>query len=149
MNYSKKNLSLKREKCTEKIRKYSIKKLGIGVASVLIGSIFYLGTGVQVQADEISTSELSIGITDKISLLENENNEKNQGNESVDVPVVEKTEDSVGTSSNTEIVSDMQASEVVDTSEKTKDSVGTSSNTEIVSDMQASEVVDTSEKTKD
>lgn len=48
MNYSKKNLFLKREKCTEKIRKYSIKKLGIGVASVLIGSVFYLGTGVQV-----------------------------------------------------------------------------------------------------
>ena len=44
MSFSKRNELLKQEKCTEKVRKYSIKKLGIGVASVLIGSIFYLGT---------------------------------------------------------------------------------------------------------
>ncbi|MCR1946184.1 GDSL-type esterase/lipase family protein [Enterococcus gallinarum] len=148
MSFSKRNELLKQEKCTEKVRKYSIKKLGIGVASVLIGSIFYLGTGGQAQADEISTSELIAGITNKMSLKENESNKESQVNESVATSVAEKTEDTVGGSTNTGKETDTQISEVVSRSEKTEDTVDGSANIGKETDTQVSEVVSRSEKTE-
>ena len=149
MSFSKRNELLKQEKCTEKVRKYSIKKLGIGVASVLIGSIFYLGTGGQAQADEISTSELIAGIKNKMSLKENESNKESQVNESVATSVAEKTEDTVGGSTNTGKETDTQISEVVSRSEKTEDTVDGSANIGKETDTQVSEVVSRSERIAD
>lgn len=47
-----KNKLFKNQNSSERIQRYSIKKLSIGVVSVLIGTLSYVGVGTQVYADD-------------------------------------------------------------------------------------------------
>ncbi|NVI96402.1 YSIRK-type signal peptide-containing protein, partial [Enterococcus gallinarum] len=54
---SKRNVLLRKRKYACKVQKYSIKKLSIGVASVLVGTALYLGNSVS--AAEVTNTEVN------------------------------------------------------------------------------------------
>ena len=49
---SKNNTNLYLKKSANKISKYKIKKLSVGVTSVLVGTAFFLGSATNVSADQ-------------------------------------------------------------------------------------------------
>lgn len=54
---AKRNVLLRKQKCSWKVQKYSIKKLSVGVASVLVGTALYLGNSVS--SAEITNIEVN------------------------------------------------------------------------------------------
>lgn len=63
-------------------QRFSIRKLSIGTASVLLGTFFYLGaTEVTAQAANINNGETEIQTLSDSSILKNEDNEENKNTE--------------------------------------------------------------------
>ncbi|MFG5432806.1 YSIRK-type signal peptide-containing protein, partial [Enterococcus faecalis] len=56
---SKRNVLLRKRKYACKVQKYSIKKLSVGVASVLVGTALYLGNSVSA-AEVISNNNTAL-----------------------------------------------------------------------------------------